>query len=68
MMMVIIMNDAKLNKLAQIKSFLAETEAVEFNKKSKKEAYCWIEETLRKFHYVPTSAHKTPKPASILDS
>jgi hypothetical protein len=52
MMMVIMMNDSKLNKLAQIKSFLAETEAVEFNKKSKKEAYCWIEETLKRFHYV----------------
>ena len=52
MMMVVMMNDSKLNKLAQIKSFLAETEAVEFNKKSKKEAYCWIEETLRKFTYV----------------
>ena len=52
MMMVIMMNDSKLNKLAQIKGFLAETEAVKFNKKSKKEAYCWIEETLRKFNYV----------------
>ena len=51
-MMVIMMNDSKLNRLAQIKSFLAETEAVEFNKKSKKEAYCWIEETLSRFHYV----------------
>ncbi len=34
--MVIMMNDSKLNKLAQIKSFLSETEAVKFNKKSKK--------------------------------
>ncbi|MFO7882050.1 MAG: hypothetical protein R6U52_05890 [Kosmotogaceae bacterium] len=46
------MNDSKLNKLAQIKSFLAETKEIEFSKKSKKEAYCWIEETLSRFHYV----------------
>jgi hypothetical protein len=44
------LNDSKLNSMAQIKSFLAETEAVEFNKKSKKEAYSWIEETLKRFH------------------
>ena len=50
--MVIMMNDSKLNSMAQIKSFLAETKAVEFNKKSQKEAYRWIEETLRKFTYV----------------
>lgn len=50
--MVVMMNDSKLNKLAQIKSFLTETEAVEFNKKSKKQSYWWIEETLKKFHYV----------------
>jgi len=52
MMMVIMMNDSKLNRLAQIKSFLAETDTVGFNKKSKKEAYSWIEETLSRFHYV----------------
>jgi transposase InsO family protein len=46
------MNDSKLNRLAQIKSFLSETEAIEFNKKSRKEAYCWIEETLKRFQYV----------------
>ncbi|HBY56895.1 MAG TPA: integrase [Candidatus Atribacteria bacterium] len=55
MMMVIMMNDSKVNKLAQIKGFLAETEALEFNKRSKKEAYCWIEETLRRFTYVTLS-------------
>jgi len=52
MMMVVMMNDSKLNRLAQIKGFLAETEAIEFNRKSKKEAYSWIEETLRRFTYV----------------
>lgn len=52
MMMVIMMNDSKLNQLAQIKSFLAETGAVEFNRKSKKDSYSWIEETLRRFQYV----------------
>ena len=50
--MVVMMNDSKLNRLAQIKGFLAETEAIEFNRKSKKEAYSWIEETLRRFTYV----------------
>jgi len=50
--MVIMMNDSKLNSMAQIKSFLAQTKEIEFNKKSKKEAYRWIEETLRKFTYV----------------
>ena len=50
-MMVIMMNDSKLNRLAQIKSFLSESGAIEFNKKSQKDAYSWIEETLRKFHY-----------------
>jgi len=46
------MNDSKLNSMAQIKSFLAETKEIEFKKKSQKEAYRWIEETLRKFTYV----------------
>jgi len=52
MMMVIMMHDSKLNSMAQIKSFLAETKEIEFNKKSKKEAYSYIEETLRRFTYV----------------
>jgi len=52
MMMVIMMNDSKLNSINQIKGFLSETEAVEFDRKSKKEAYGWIEETLKRFHYV----------------
>jgi len=52
MMMVIMMNDSKVNTIAQIKNFLSETEAIEFNKKSKKEAYCWIKDTLSKFNYV----------------
>jgi transposase InsO family protein len=51
-MMVIMMNDSKLNRLAQIKSFLAETGVIEFSKKSRKEAYRWIEDTLMRFHYV----------------
>jgi len=52
MMMVNMMNDSKVNSIAQIKNFLSETEVIEFNKKSKKEAYCWIEDTLSKFNYV----------------
>ncbi len=50
--MVVMMNDSKLNSIAQIKSFLAQTDTIEFNKKSQKEAYSWIEETLKRFHYV----------------
>jgi len=52
MMMVVLMNDSKVNRLAQIKNFLAETAEIEFHKKSQKEAYAWIEETLSRFHYV----------------
>ena len=52
MMMVIMMNDSKLNSMAQIKNFLTESNEIVFNKKSQKEAYSWIEETLRKFTYV----------------
>ena len=50
--MVIMMNDSKLSSIDQIKSFLSESGAIEFNKRSRKEAYYWIEETLRRFHYV----------------
>jgi hypothetical protein len=46
------MNNSKLNKLVQIKNFLAETDAIEFNERSKKQACWWIEKTLRKFHHV----------------
>lgn len=45
------MNDSKLSRLAQVKSFLSESGAIEFKKKSRKEAYSWIEDTLRRFHY-----------------
>ncbi len=51
MMMVITMNDSNLNSMVQIESFLSETEAIEFKKKFRKEAYRWIEETLGRFHY-----------------
>ena len=57
--MVIMMNDSKLNRLAQIKSFLAETKEIVFNKKSQKEAYRWIEETLKRFQYVILSKKET---------
>jgi len=52
MMMVIIMNDSKLSSIAQVKNFLSESGAIEFKKKFRKEAYSWIEDTLRRFHYV----------------
>jgi transposase InsO family protein len=52
MMMVIMMNDSKLSSIAQVKNFLSESGAIEFKKKFRKEAYSWIEDTLRRFHYV----------------
>lgn len=51
MMMVIMMNDSKLSSMAQIKGFLQESGVIEFKKRSRKEAYYWIDETLRRFHY-----------------
>jgi len=55
MMMVVVMNDSKVSSLKQIQSFLSDSKAIEFNKKSQKEAYSWIEETLSRFHYVMLS-------------
>jgi len=51
-MMVIMMNDSNLNSMSQIKSFLSESEGIEFNRKYRKEAYRWTEDTLMRFHYV----------------
>ncbi len=51
-MMVIMMNDSNLSSMSQIKSFLSESEGIEFNRKYRKEAYRWIEDTLMRFHYV----------------
>jgi DNA-binding transcriptional ArsR family regulator len=51
-MMVIMMNDSNLSSMVQIESFLSESEGIEFNRKFRKEAYRWIEDTLRRFHYV----------------
>jgi len=52
MMMVIMMNDSNLNSMVQIENFLSESEGIEFNKKSRKEAYRWIEGTMRRFYYL----------------
>jgi DNA-binding transcriptional ArsR family regulator len=38
--------------MSQIKGFLTESEGIEFNRKYRKEAYCWIEETLKRFQYI----------------
>ena len=51
-MMVIMMNDSNLSSMSQIKSFLSESEGIEFNRKYRKETYRWIEDTLMRFHYV----------------
>lgn len=39
---MIMMNDSKLNSMAQIKSLLAKIKEIVFNKKTQKEAYSWI--------------------------
>jgi hypothetical protein len=38
--------------MSQIKGFLTESEGIEFNRKYRKEAYRWIEETLKRFQYI----------------
>jgi len=38
------MNDSKLSSIVEVKRFLQESEAIEFKKRSRKEAYQWIEE------------------------
>ena len=46
------MNDSKLSSIVEIKRFLQESEVIEFKKRSRKEAYEWIEETLKRFDYL----------------
>jgi len=46
--MVVTMNDSKLSSIVEVKRFLQESEVIEFKKRSRKEAYEWIEETLKK--------------------
>jgi len=50
--MVITMNDSKLSSIVEIKRFLQESEVIEFKKRFRKEAYQWIEETLKRFDYL----------------
>jgi len=50
--MVITMNDSKLSSIVEVKRFLQESEVIEFKKRSRKEAYEWIEETLKRFDYL----------------
>jgi len=50
--MVITMNDSKLSSIVEVKSFLQESGVIEFKKRSRKEAYEWIEETLGRFDYL----------------
>jgi len=46
------MNDSKLSSIVGVKRFLQESEVIEFKKRSRKEAYQWIEETLKRFDYL----------------
>lgn len=46
-----IMNDTSLNTLAQVRSFLAGTLAVEFSFATTADRYAWIEQTLVRFDY-----------------
>jgi len=45
------MNDSKLSSIIEVKRFLQESEVIAFQRRSQKEAYRWIEETLKKFDY-----------------
>jgi transposase InsO family protein len=53
--MVITMNDSKLSIIVEVKRFLQESEVIEFKRRSRKEAYEWIEETLKRFDYLNLS-------------
>jgi predicted DNA-binding transcriptional regulator AlpA len=46
------MNDSQLSSIVEVKRFLQESEVIEFKKRSRKEAYQWIEETLGRFDYL----------------
>ena len=50
--MVIIMNDSELKSIEEVKRFLKRSKGVEFERKDKKQAYEWIENTLRRFGYL----------------
>lgn len=53
--MVITMNDSKLSSIVEVKRFLQESGVIEFKKRFRKEAYEWIEETLKRFDYLNLS-------------
>ncbi|HBY58133.1 MAG TPA: hypothetical protein DEG96_09835 [Candidatus Atribacteria bacterium] len=57
MMIVIMINDSKVNSIEQIKNFLSEVASIEFSKRSRKETYCWIEENLQRFNYQIINFH-----------
>lgn len=50
--MTITMIDSRLSGSKEIKELLKSTEAVEFKRKDKAEAYKWMQETLEKFRYL----------------
>ena len=50
--MVITMNDSKLSRIVEIKSFLKESDIIGFKKRFRKEAYKWIEDILERFNYL----------------
>ena len=50
--MVITMNDSQLISIVEVKRFLKESDVIEFKKRFRKEAYEWIEETLKRFDYL----------------
>jgi len=49
------MNDSKLSSIVEVKRFLQESGVIEFKRRSRKEAYQWIEETLKRFDYLNLS-------------
>lgn len=56
--MHIIMNDANVVSVAQLRELLKFTNRVEFRSSSKKETYQWIEEALGKFRYFSLRSKK----------
>jgi hypothetical protein len=46
------MNDSKISSIVEIKKFLQDSDVIEFKKRFRKEAYQWIEETLKRFDYL----------------
>jgi len=45
------MKDTALSSIKEVKKFLKSSSKVEFKRRKREEAYCWMEQTLEKFGY-----------------